>query len=106
MIVTDRSNLVDQMEASVVDFSQTICRVSSSPVAQAEDLAMEEAVDMIIFDIRPHEADGISIIFSRFLRRPSKTRNDQTLRRHTPNSWDKTGRPGDRPSGKKRTPTK
>lgn len=57
MIVSDRSNLVDQMEASVVDFSQTICRVSSSPVSQAEDLALEEAPDMIIFDIRPHEVE-------------------------------------------------
>ena len=57
VIVSERSNLVDQMEASVVDFSQTICRVTSSPVSQAEDLAMEDPVDMIIFDIRSHEVE-------------------------------------------------
>lgn len=58
VVVSDRSGLVEQVDASVVDFGQIICRVTSCPVHSSEDLASEEAVDMIIFDLRPVELEN------------------------------------------------
>jgi len=73
VVVSDHSDLVDKLEASVADLSQIICRVTSCPIRLALDLASEDPVDMLIFDVRVNESEQDLEVCSKLLHAMNQT---------------------------------